>query len=132
MQETDVKGVFEVQEGDDITGDQIKDFITELADKQRKRLDADHPEYLWWTDAVFCIRDIKTICTILGQNGDDAIADMLAEVTGKTVIALLMKLTNGDKDKVDEIVKAMQADSDMLTEILSSQVAQKFNGVKVQ
>ena len=115
----------------DARREELHAMIEKLVEEQRARLTASRPEYSWWADVVFGLRDIKSTCTMLQLDGNDAAADMLAEIVGKTALALLSKLPGADFAKVKEISDAMQQECQMLDAVMGQAVA-KFQGEQEQ
>ena len=110
---------------------ELQGIITALAQEQRARLDAARPEYVWWADAVFFMRDIKGICSLLQLNDEGSICDMLAEVCGKTITALLFRQFNGDAEKVRQVKDDLMKEGELLDALMSKALS-KFNGEKEQ
>ena len=111
--------------------EQIKGAIIKLAGEQRARLNAGRPEYQWWADAVFGLRDIRSVCTMLNLNGEEDTAEMLAEIIGKVGGSFLTLVANGDQAKVEELRLEMMKEGELLDGVMSQAMA-KLQGVKEQ
>lgn len=118
-------------------GKKIEAVMEKLIREQRARLTAESP-YPWWADVVFFMRDIKSTCALLNKMDRPELASSLAEIVGKTSVALLFHAFKDMAEqerqkKIGETMLKLTGETEVINAILEKEVRQVFGtGTQIQ
>lgn len=96
---------------------ELAELVGKTAEEQRERLN-NAGKGAWWADAVFLVHDIKGVCRTLSMRDEDDIAEVLAEIAGKSTMALLLQVFDGDTEKATAVAREIMAEGEVLNAVI--------------
>lgn len=103
----------------------LRSMMERLQVENADRLNAKHPDRPWWTAAVYHLRDVKSICSLLAQLDQEPVANLLADITSRTTVRLF-DLVADSKEQSDTWLEELSADADELDAITEREIMRTF------
>lgn len=110
--------------------EKLKNLIETLQKQEKERLSNKHPDRPWWPQTVFLARDIKSVCTLLVKMDLQDVANLLADMIGKTIVNMLDQYY--PQEEVAKMLEEITSDADELDLITERELGKLFKNEQTQ
>lgn len=127
-------GVYQAGDDGDLNVEKLQDITRGLIDGERKRLTEANPQYPWWADIVFFLRDMNGITNLILLRDDEAsrsISEGIATLVSSIIQNLVLMWCDGDRDKAITMLGKLVQDSEEI-ELVMQRAVERELGTNVE
>lgn len=110
----------------------LKGLTAKLVDEQRVRLNEQHPEFVWWADLVFFVKDMNAIATLLRLQENEDLSETVGNLVAAFVQNVLEKVFPGDPEKVTELLGKIVVEGQALDGLIEKEMHLRYAGAMEQ